>query len=84
MENFQIRFAEAGDAPLILEFVKELAEYEKLIDEVVATPDLLREWLFDKKIVEVLMLNSRMNDEWWTMKWFLAIVYTLIYTIFRR
>jgi N-acetylglutamate synthase-like GNAT family acetyltransferase len=33
--GFQIRFAEIYDVPLILEFIKELAEYEKLLHEVV-------------------------------------------------
>ena len=55
MENFQIRYATTTDISLILDFIKELAEYEKLLDEVIATPDLLREWLFEKKKAEVLI-----------------------------
>jgi GNAT superfamily N-acetyltransferase len=41
-----IRPASAGDVPLILTFIRELAEYERLTDEVVATEELLREALF--------------------------------------
>jgi GNAT superfamily N-acetyltransferase len=41
-----IRKAEIADCPLILEFIKGLAEYEKLLHEVVATPELLKETLF--------------------------------------
>lgn len=42
------------DAPLILRFIRDLARYEQLEHEVVATPALLEEWLFDKEKAEVL------------------------------
>jgi len=49
MKNrFEIRFATIEDVPLILTFIKELAEYEKLLHEVVATEAILRETLFGK------------------------------------
>lgn len=48
------RYADENDVDLILFFIKQLAEYEKLSDEVVATPVLLKEWLFEKKIAEVI------------------------------
>jgi GNAT superfamily N-acetyltransferase len=48
------RFAVRDDAPLILEFIKKLAEYEKMLSEVTATPELLEYWLFDKQTAEVL------------------------------
>ena len=48
------RYAEEADAALILQFVKALAEYEKMLDDVVATEESLREWLFDKKKAEVI------------------------------
>jgi GNAT superfamily N-acetyltransferase len=38
--------ASEHDVPLVLQFVKELAEYERLADSVVATEDDLRIWLF--------------------------------------
>lgn len=41
-----IRPASADDCPLILGFIKELAEYEKLSHEVVATAARLEETLF--------------------------------------
>jgi GNAT superfamily N-acetyltransferase len=53
--NLQIRFADRKDIPLILELIRELAEYEHLLDKVVATEDILREWLFDKEKAEVLI-----------------------------
>lgn len=48
------RFAEEKDAGLILDFIKKLAEYEHMTEEVVATEELLREWIFDRKKAEVL------------------------------
>ncbi|MDO5479169.1 MAG: GNAT family N-acetyltransferase, partial [Clostridia bacterium] len=43
----EIRYADEKDAGLILEFIKELAEYEKMSSEVVATEELLKEWIFE-------------------------------------
>lgn len=48
------RFAERKDAALILEFIKGLAEYEKLSDEVIATSETLEEWIFDRQKAEVI------------------------------
>lgn len=48
------RFAERKDVPLILYFIKELADYEKMLDEVVATEEILEQWLFDKNKAEVI------------------------------
>ena len=53
--DFQIRFADRADLPLILELIRELAEYERLADEVVATHELLSEWLFEKEKAEALI-----------------------------
>lgn len=55
IDNFTIRFASADDTPLIFGFIKELAEYEKMSDDVVATEELLREWVFEKQKAEVLI-----------------------------
>ena len=54
METLSFRFATVEDVPKILFFIKELAAYEKLADEVSADENLLREWIFDKKKAEVL------------------------------
>ncbi|MBP1917782.1 GNAT family N-acetyltransferase [Youngiibacter multivorans] len=53
--NNRFRFASASDSDLILEFIKELAEYENLSSEVVATPEILKEWLFVKEKAEVII-----------------------------
>lgn len=54
MTEIEFRFAERKDVSLILYFIKELAEYEKMLDEVVADEKLLEEWIFEKKKAEVL------------------------------
>ncbi|MBE6754508.1 MAG: GNAT family N-acetyltransferase [Ruminococcaceae bacterium] len=51
---FAYRCADREDVPLILHFIRELAAYEKLSDEVVATEELLEQWLFDKRRAEVI------------------------------
>ncbi len=53
-EKLTFRYAERKDTPLILQFIKELAEYEKLADQVVADKATLEEWLCDKKKAEVI------------------------------
>lgn len=55
LNKFTIRFAEEKDAALILEFIKGLAKYEKLEDEVVATKDILIKNLFQHKYAEVII-----------------------------
>ena len=54
MQKFTIRKASKKDVSLILKFIKELAEYEKMSNEVVANESLLKEWIFKKKKAEVL------------------------------
>lgn len=53
--NLNFRYAKESDTGLILQFIRELAEYEKMLDEVIATEDMLKEWLFDKKKAEVIL-----------------------------
>ena len=48
------RFANEDDCGLILEFIRALAAYEKMSDQVVATESLLREWIFEKQKAEVI------------------------------
>lgn len=54
MSQFSIRFAEEKDVSLILHFIKELADYEKMLNEVVATEEILHEWIFEKNKAEVI------------------------------
>lgn len=56
MEKLTFRFARENDCSLILFFIRELGSYEKMLNEVSATEDLLREWIFEKKKAEVLFV----------------------------
>ena len=55
MGQAEFRFAAERDVGTILSFIRGLAEYEHMEDEVVATEALLREWIFEKKKAEVLL-----------------------------
>ena len=61
MTKPEFRFAERRDTALILQFIKDLAEYEKMAGLVVATPEMLEEEIFEKRKAEVLfvMENGR-------------------------
>ncbi len=58
MEKLTLRAAEERDLPVILTFIRELAAYENMLDQVVATEELLREWLFEKQKAEVLLAEA--------------------------
>ena len=53
-EKFTFRYAKRDDISLILQFIKDLAAYEKMINEVVADEKTLEEWVFDKQKAEVI------------------------------
>jgi ribosomal protein S18 acetylase RimI-like enzyme len=53
--TFRIERATERDVPLILNLIKDLAEYEKLADMVAATEATLRESLFEKRAAEVII-----------------------------
>lgn len=55
IENFQIRPAKREDTALILQFIKALAEYENMKDLVMATEDILEEYIFNQKKAEVII-----------------------------
>lgn len=52
--SLEFRNAERKDTALILQFIRELADYEKMLDEVVADAVTLEEWIFDKQKAEVI------------------------------
>ena len=52
------RFARREDTGLILQFIRELVDYEKMLDQVVADEATLEEWLFDKQKAEVLFVMA--------------------------
>ena len=56
------RFAKREDCALILYFIKELASYEKMLDEVVADEKILEEWIFDKQKAEVIFVTENEKE----------------------
>ncbi len=54
-QHFKVRFAVEADLGLILDFIRELAAFEHMSDQVTATEEILRESLFRRKGAEVLI-----------------------------
>lgn len=50
------RYATEDDSALVLDFIRGLAEYERLSEQVEATEELIREWVFGKGKAEVLFV----------------------------
>ena len=62
MGEVHVRAASEKEVPLILAFIKELAEYERLSHEVVATEESLREHLFGERPVAEVMIAEEGTD----------------------
>lgn len=58
VSEFDIRAATRADIPTILALIKELADYERLSREVVATEEDLRQWLFGKRPVAEVVIGE--------------------------
>ena len=54
MPEITYRPAGRGDVELIMQFIRDLAEYERLVGRVVADADVLADWLFEKRVAEVV------------------------------
>ena len=54
MTDLTFRIAQRHETPLILEYIKKLADYEKRLDEVIATEDDIEKWVFDERQAEVI------------------------------
>ena len=56
MPEVTYREATVQDTALVLDFIKAIAEYEKMLDQVVATEELIREYVFEKQRAEVIFV----------------------------
>lgn len=54
MKELTFKIAQRQDSPLILEYIKKLADYEKRLDEVIATTEDIEKWVFDENQAEVI------------------------------
>ena len=61
IQDFRIKIATREDVPVILKFIRELAEYEHMLSYVVATEELLTEWIFVKEKAEVYIAVYKNN-----------------------
>ena len=61
MAELSFRYAEEEDSELILYFIKEIAKYENMLDEVDANVELIKKGVFENKIAEVLFIQE--DDE---------------------
>ncbi len=61
--NCSFRIATREDTALILKFIKDLAAYEHMEDQVRANEEILSQWLFDKKAAEVLFVLGEDGEE---------------------
>jgi GNAT superfamily N-acetyltransferase len=59
MEPLLIRDARPGDVPLLLELLRELAEYERLADQVRATEELFERALFSERPAAQALIAER-------------------------
>lgn len=57
IDNLKLKRAKIEDTGLILDLIKEIATYEKMLDQVVATEESLKESIFNKKEAEVLLVE---------------------------
>jgi GNAT superfamily N-acetyltransferase len=62
MNHFFIRDATEADLPVILQLIRELAEYERAPDQVVATVASLREALFGPDPAAEVILGEEMGE----------------------
>ena len=57
-EDILIRRAERQDVPLLLDFIRGIARYEKMENEVIASPEVLEREMFDEHRAEAVLFLS--------------------------
>lgn len=61
IDNLKIRETNEKDCELILSLIKEIAEYEKMSNQVIATEETLLEYIFKNNRAEVVILELDKN-----------------------
>lgn len=59
ISEFNLRPALESDIPALYELIRELATYEKILDDLTATEELLHDAIFNRKVVDVLMAEYK-------------------------
>lgn len=52
----KIRYANKNDTKLLLNFIKDLAKYEKMINDVKNNEELINKWLFEKQVAKAFFI----------------------------
>ena len=61
IKGFKLRKTFKEDVDLILSLIKEIADYENMLDEVIATKESIKESIFEKKQAEVMIAEFNGN-----------------------
>lgn len=69
LENLVMRDAEEKDVPVMYQFARELAEYEGMGEEMVATEESYREWIFQKKFARAKIAELDGEPVGWMVYW---------------
>ena len=64
-DKLSFRFAQRKDAALIFDFIMRIAEYEKMTDEVLNTPEMVEKQLFDEHRAEVIFAVADGREVAW-------------------
>ena len=71
--DLEIRPATEADAELLFDLILELADYEKMADEVAGDAEVLRRSLFEQRAAEALLLETQDGE---------AVGYAIFFTTF--
>ena len=72
--SFTIRKAERKDVGLLLEFIRGIAKYEKMEDEVVAMAETLEAEMFDHQRAEAKTHGDGSSDQFLTQNRFCKLL----------
>lgn len=57
IKGLKIKHAVEKDIPVLLDFIKQMATYENMLDQVVATEQSLKQIIFDNNRAKALLIN---------------------------
>ena len=58
MAEFKFKKYEKEDSKVLMDLITQMAVYEKLEDQLIATEDLLNHWILEEKKLEMFLLQE--------------------------